>query len=144
MDELFNLSDPLCPLGYSQPCIYCLQCPQANYREFTGSNYQLRKTTNSAILNLRLPVRDDLERLIVETVVRELPRHFWFVLDRPEEGWHVSIFVRKGDVWARRRIERVISWFLEEVPQIIERVRLTIRGYVSDRIAQLVDELKHL
>lgn len=133
INKLKEMQPIECTKGIDYPCITCLECPNANYEEFSlNNNIRLRWTTNSAILSIRIPLRDYLDEMLYRELYKEMARKIRFFMETPEEGFQISLFIRDKDVAdsnTLKRIEAFILKDLKEIAAIITHGRVMIKDW---------------
>ncbi|MHA1615941.1 MAG: hypothetical protein ACTSX9_01355 [Candidatus Njordarchaeales archaeon] len=148
IDELLDVLKDLRVLncdkkGYDYPCVLCLECERAGYREykFPGPpEILLKKTVNSAILSVKIPARDELDRLLIREVAKAITRRFPLILDKPEEGYDISLLIKATDVASKRVHESMRVFLIEFIGKIMEALteaRSIIRGWAEKLAARI-------
>jgi len=144
LEKLKELHEVNCVKGIDYPCVTCLECPEANYQEYSlDKDIILKWTTNSAIVSIKLPLRDYLDEVLHRELLKELSRRLKFVLDKPEEGYHISLFIKHTDVNDPKtfeQIEKFLKKDLMEIMSMITHGRVMIKDwarYVTNKLHSL-------
>lgn len=140
--KLESLQPVSCPLYHMDyPCVICLQCPRANYHEYYIENYGfMRWTTNSVILSFRLPLRDELDKILLDVLIKELTSKLRFLMQKPEAGYHISIFVKHSDMsdpMLSSQIKTFLTKDLGELMGYITMGKTQIKEWASKIIHRL-------
>lgn len=143
IDKLKELHKVECGKGIDYPCVTCLECPNANLHEYSLDklNLFMKWTTNSAIISIKLPLRDYLDEFLHKELIKELSRRFSFILDTPQDNAHISLFIRDTDVRDEikmRQIEAFLKKDVKELMGMITKGRILIKDwarYMVDKTA---------
>ena len=132
--KLKELHEVECGKGIDYPCVTCLECPNADYHEYylEKLNLIMKWTANSAIISIKLPLRDYLDEFLYKELLKELSRRFNFILDKPEEDSHISLFIKDSDVrddMKMRQIEAFLKKDLKELMGMITKGRILIKDW---------------
>ena len=137
---IFDLKDFKCPLNISKVCVFCeKRCAESNYQEITGDFFFIKKTINSALLYLKVPTSDEIERSVLKYVIRELVHRYYFLMSSDLEEYDFALLVRYKDLnirETRETIEKLIKWLLEEFPKDLFKIRM----YIRERVLKTLDE----
>ena len=129
-----------CVKGIDYPCIACLECAQADFHEYTVENVLLKWTANSAIVSIKLPLRDELDEFLLKELLRELSRTFRFILEKPEENYHISLFIRYTDMLDAKLSKQIETFILKDKKEIMSMItqgRIMIKDwarYVREKL----------
>ena len=142
IDKVMMLKKVECPKGIDYPCILCRECENANYTEFSTErgDMLLKWTTNSAILLVNFPLRDELDEILLNELKREIAREFRFVLPESEENYHLTLFIKYTDISDERTAKQIREFILKDLKEImgwITKGRMLIKDWARDTIKKL-------
>jgi len=142
IDEAFKLKNISCPKGrVNYPCVFCLECKEANYQEFNGNNIVLKKTVNSSLVELKIPIRDDLDVFFLKKFVKELASIKNYIMPNLSDDNRVVIFVKYEDTKdpiKLREIRDFIIKFPVEIPALLTKGRSFINDWISREVKKLL------
>ncbi len=134
IEKLKELHEVECGKGVNYPCVACLECPNADYHEYQLDKFNLtmKWTANSAIISIKLPLRDELDEFLHNELAKELSRRFNFIMDKPDDDAHISIFVRDSDINDDIKIKQIEAFLkkdLKELMAMITKGRILIKDW---------------
>jgi len=145
INELLTIIKDLRPIkcdlkGFDYPCILCLECPKANYKEYKIDGRPeifLKKTVNSAILSVKIPTRDELDKLLVREIGKALKRKWTLILDPPEDGYDFSLLIKATDVSSPivfNTIAKFLKEFVRNIMQALTEARSLIKRWAESQV----------
>jgi len=132
--KLKELHEVECGRGVDYPCITCLECPNADYHEYSFDklNLFMKWTANSTIISIKLPLRDYLDEFLYKELLKEFSRRFNFIMDKPDNDAHISLFIKDTDVrddMKMKQIEAFLKRDIKELMGMITKGRILIKDW---------------
>ncbi len=116
IDEVLKLKKYICQHkgNIDYPCIFCDDCPEGmnvpQVFEFeTGIG---KKTINSSILSIRIPLQDEVERFLLRRLMSDVGGRHKLIMKEPEDGYEISFFISDDLVRYEEEKERVKNFIL--------------------------------
>ncbi|MHA1409423.1 MAG: hypothetical protein ACTSQY_03720 [Candidatus Odinarchaeia archaeon] len=146
LDRITDLKPVNCPYRHvDTPCVFCddVDCEKCNYQEFRLANGLARKCVNSAVLNLSLPLKDELDVYILRKLTNRFGEDGVFrVMQKPEQGYNLSFFFMSKTGENRDKVKGILLAFLENIKGILSEGRVAINNWVEKKRSGLIKTFK--
>ncbi|MHA1237666.1 MAG: hypothetical protein ACTSSJ_00230 [Candidatus Odinarchaeia archaeon] len=145
-DALLDLKPHTCPYrGVDIPCVFCeeLSCTQSAYKEFKVENGVAKKTVNSSILSINIPLKDEFDEYIVRRFTKKLGKEGYFkVMENPEVGYTLSIFFDVKASEDKEEVKEIVLKLLDSLKSILAEARVTVNNWIEKKREQFNRNLK--
>jgi hypothetical protein len=116
IDELLKLKKYICQHkgNIDFPCIFCDDCPDGiNVPQiYEFENGIGKKTINSSILSIKIPLQDEVERFLLRRLMSDMGGRHKLIMKEPEDGYEISFFISDDIVRYEEERERIKTFIL--------------------------------